>query len=41
MISSFLPTGDTVSYTFGREVERMRFNLKTAWRITYINENYK
>ncbi|XP_021374659.1 myotubularin-related protein 3-like isoform X1 [Mizuhopecten yessoensis] len=29
-------------FSFGKEVERMKFNLKnkTAWRITYLNESY-
>ncbi|XP_069134648.1 LOW QUALITY PROTEIN: phosphatidylinositol-3,5-bisphosphate 3-phosphatase MTMR3-like, partial [Argopecten irradians] len=29
-------------FSFGKEVERMKFNLKskTAWRITYLNESF-
>ncbi|GAB1609551.1 myotubularin-related protein 3-like isoform X2, partial [Argonauta hians] len=26
---------------FGRELKRMNFDLKSAWRITYINEDYE
>lgn len=33
---------DNFHFSFGKEVERMKFNLKskTAWRITYINETF-
>lgn len=28
-------------YKLGDELERLRFNLKTTWRIANINDNYK
>lgn len=33
---------DRLTYSFGKEVERMKFDLKSksAWRITYINEDF-
>lgn len=33
---------DRTTYSFGKEVERMKFDLKckSAWRITYINEDF-
>ena len=35
-------SADRLTYSFGKEVERMKFNLKSksAWRITYINEDF-
>ncbi|XP_074640292.1 phosphatidylinositol-3,5-bisphosphate 3-phosphatase MTMR3-like [Tubulanus polymorphus] len=33
--------GDDYAYSFGQEVERMGFDLKGAWRISYWNEDYK
>ena len=38
--SWFLSLADAVKYSFGREVERMGFDLKKAWRISYVNEDY-
>ncbi|KAK3083958.1 hypothetical protein FSP39_006006 [Pinctada imbricata] len=33
---------DNVKYSFGKEVDRLKFDLKStkAWRITYINEEF-
>ncbi|KAJ8312915.1 hypothetical protein KUTeg_010288 [Tegillarca granosa] len=31
---------DSFRYSFGREVDRMKLNLKSAWRISYINETF-
>ncbi|KAL5016282.1 hypothetical protein ScPMuIL_005871 [Solemya velum] len=31
---------DAFHYSFGTEIDRMKFDLKNAWRITYINEDF-
>ena len=36
----FLFSADGVKYSFGKEVERMGFDIKKAWRITQVNEDY-
>jgi len=33
--------GETTGYSFGREVDRLGFDLKKAWRICYVNEGFK
>ena len=35
------PTGDSLNYTFGKEIERMGFDLKNTWRIAYANDDFR
>lgn len=34
---------ETYTYSFGKEIERQKFDLKSgkAWRITYVNEDFR
>lgn len=36
-------TDDSYTYSFGKEIERQKFDLKSgkAWRITYVNEDFR
>ena len=39
----FIAVDNTYTYSFGKEIERQKFDLKSgkAWRITYVNENFR
>lgn len=41
IVEWFVFSDDVFRYSFGKEVERMQFDLKNAWRISHANDDFK